>query len=187
VGPWSQRDGLADTAISSFYTKAIAAMMPRSRFVPNDAHGNRQRIEFRRRRRMPNDRASWRPDRAASVRLSTLTNAVFARFLTIFVALHGIVVCIAGADALPLDLLAGVDAGISICALCPGQGTCHDHDVKRCNSQHRIRSAHDWTSSIEAARVSAYPSEVPTRAARLSLSSIVLRSRLRRIPRAWAA
>ena len=162
MGPWSQRDGLADSVILAFYTKATVAMVPSRRFVPNDAHEKFQRIEFRWRKPMPNDRASWRSDLADSVRLSTLTNAVFARFLAIFVALHGIVVCIAGADALSLDLLAGVDAGISIGALCPGQGTRHDHDVQRCNGQHRIRSAHDWASSIEAARVSAFPSEVPT-------------------------
>ena len=47
--------------------------------------------------------------------------------LAILVALHRIVVRIAGGDASRLGLVAGGDAGISIIALGPGHSTRYDH------------------------------------------------------------
>ena len=54
------------------------------------------------------------------VGLLTLTGASFGRLLASFVAFHRVFVCAAGIDAPLLGLLAGIDAGILIGALCPG-------------------------------------------------------------------
>lgn len=78
------------------------------------------------------------PILAESGQLPTLTDAVFDRILAILIAFHGIVMHIAGIDALRLGLAAGFDAGIAISSLCPGHRARHDHQVQHRNSQHRI-------------------------------------------------
>jgi hypothetical protein len=59
-------------------------------------------------------------------------------FLAILVAFHRIVVRVTGIDALRLGLLAGIDAGIAICALCPGHSAGYDHYAQRRNGGHRF-------------------------------------------------
>jgi hypothetical protein len=75
-------------------------------------------------------------------------DAALGCFLAILIAFHRIVVRIAGIDAPRLGLVAGVDAGVSVCALCPGHSARYDDHARGRNGGHRFRSAHVSATSV---------------------------------------